>query len=66
MFQSILKMKLTESILDVLFPILCEVNKDDEDDDEFEESESQNPSSFAAQVIKTHNLSMFRPHLILS
>ncbi|XP_038069954.1 importin-4-like isoform X2 [Patiria miniata] len=55
--KAILKYKLVNPVLKVLFPIMCtppEEEEDDEDEDDCgEDAEASTPSSFAAQVIDT-------------
>ncbi len=51
-FQSLLKLKLVEPILNVVFPIMCEPIE--EDDVEDMEAEASTAPQFASQVSVTH------------
>ncbi|CAH1780460.1 unnamed protein product [Owenia fusiformis] len=52
--KAILKYKLVNPILNVLFPIMCTPPDDEDDDDTYtEQAETTNPAAFAATVIDT-------------
>ena len=48
--QTIVKLKLIAPILDILFPIVCDLSSDEEEDADVADADAQNPSSCALQV----------------
>lgn len=44
------KLNLIAAILDVLFPIICDLSCDDDEDSEADDDDADNPSSCALQV----------------
>lgn len=56
--KTILKLKLTSSVLKILFPILCEPLTEQEEEEEYEEAEAHTASSYAAQVIDVMALNL--------
>jgi len=49
--QTVVKLKLIVPILDILYPIICDLSSDDEDT-ELDDADVQNPSSSALQVAR--------------
>jgi len=48
--QTVVKLNLIVPVLDVLFPIICDLSADDEEDTEAADVDAQSPSSCALQV----------------
>ncbi|XP_050398948.1 importin-4 [Patella vulgata] len=65
--NAILKHKLVDPILQVIFPILC-ANEDEDDDEDIEEIESHTPVQYVPQVLDTMSLHLppkkFIPNLM--
>ncbi|KAL3859840.1 hypothetical protein ACJMK2_010031 [Sinanodonta woodiana] len=58
--EQILKHKLVDRLLSVLFPVMCSgSDEEEEEEEEVEEAESQKPAQYAAQVIDT--MAMYLP-----
>jgi len=49
--QTVVKLKLIAPILDILFPVICDLSSDDEAA-ELDDADIQNPSSSALQVAR--------------
>jgi len=46
----VVKLNLIAPILDILFPVICDLSCDDDEDAEVDDADAQNPSSCALQV----------------